>query len=909
MYTILEWGGSPDLDLALAPLNGREIGPIATPATVSDALAAPGLVCFRMEALRALKGDAAGLLVEAALDGVLLARIALPRAESFDIESLQRVMGISPGGADSTSRARSAAELWNALIAKLEAKPWPILDAMLGVLGKGRHPIRPLIESAAREALRTGFGTRERKIRDFFPKADPAWRLQRKEPKDPPERLDIARVCELFAEGQALAQAFGDYERRPEQVRMVREVCEAFNESLVLLVQAGTGTGKSLAYLAPSVLWAVHNDDPVVISTNTKNLQSQLYAKDLPFLERALGGGFRYALIKGRSNYLCGRKLLMALDAPEREFSAEERVALLPLLSWIAETETGDVAELSGLDPAMESAIWPRLSTERDECLGPRCRLSGRCYVRRARMLALQADVVVANHSTVLWETDTAGVALPPYRNIVFDEAHNLESVATDAFSLDAGPNHLPYTLNRLFSGRADRPGRGLLSVLRHHLSRIAAKGAVEACEKVSERITALIAFFKEVREASDRFFLLTGGMLREARFGAERLRYDADHRPDDWPALSMDARDFREIVVQLVTQIDVLQRACEEIAESKEEETEYADLADTGVEIGSQATGLREWVDQLDVLLHAEADNLVFWVQKDPRPGFGRLCAAPLDIAPMMEAKFFSRLRSAVFTSATMATAGDFAFMRDRLGVRGSVTSRVHETDLGTSFDFPRQVLLAVPMYLPEPAGEGGAFVPRFSETAVEVLRASRGRGLVLFTSHAMLRQARTLMLPALEAEGIRVLAQGIDGERSRLISQLHSGRPTVLLGTQSFWEGVDVPGEALSCLILAKLPFRVHTDPIVEARCQRLKAQGRNDFMEYMVPDAALRLMQGFGRLIRTRTDHGVVVLCDPRVMTKRYGQVFRNALPVKVSAFQDKAALTRAVSAFLKAGRRAD
>jgi Rad3-related DNA helicase len=903
MPTILEWDQSPEVDPALAPVEGSEIGEVVCPSDMREVLAAPDPVCFRLEALRAAKGESAALLAEKALDGGLLARIVLPKAESHDFEALARTFGISVEGTGSASRARRAAELWVALVKELGKKPWPVLDTMLRLLPGPGHPLRTLIESAERSALKRGFGTRERSLQDYLPKADPAWRAKRKEPKDPPDKLDPAQVSERFIEGGPLARAFEDYERRPEQVRMVGEVCDALNEGLVLMVQAGTGTGKSLAYLTPSVLWAVTNDDPVVVSTNTKNLQAQLFGKDLPFLERALGGGFRYAIIKGRSNYLCARKLLMLLDAPELELTAEERIDLLPVVSWVAESETGDVAELSGLTQGMESPLWPRLSTDRDECLGPRCRRSGRCYVRRARMLALQADVVVANHSTVLWETDNAGVALPPYRNIVFDEAHNLESVATDAFSLEAAPHYLPVALHRLFTGREGRAGGGLLSGLRRRLSGAAAKGSAQACEAVSDRVTGLIASFKELREASDRFFLQVGAQIEPMRRSVEKIRYDADNRTEDWPALAMEARDFREAVVQFAGGIDLLQRACDAITEGKEE-AEYADLADAASEVASLAAGLREWIEHLDVLLRAETDNFVYWVERDSRPGFGRLRAAPLDIAPMMEAKFFARVRSAVFVSATMAVGGSFSFMRDRLGIRGAVTSRVRETDLGSSFDFPRQVLLAMPLFLPEPVGEGGEFVERFSETAVEVLRASRGRALVLFTSHAMLRRARELMRPRLEAEGIRVLAQGIDGERSRLVDQLKAGRPTVLLGTQSFWEGVDVPGEALSCLVLAKLPFRVHTDPIVEARCQRLKAMGRNDFMEYMVPDAALRLMQGFGRLIRTRTDRGVVVLCDPRVMTKRYGQVFRNALPVRISVFQESAALARAVGNFLRA-----
>jgi Rad3-related DNA helicase len=907
MFSVIEWDDSPETDPVLVRAADEGRREVARPAPL-DALA-PGetLVCFKSDDPSA--EDSATLQTLFALgrvlDGALLARVVLPKEESHDLPALAAHYGLKAGGPDATARALAAADVFARLVADLKKQPLAALDEMRRLLAPTQHPLRPLIAEAAKLALKSGFGARAKTLKDLVP-ADPGARwITREPPKEPPAPLDVERVCGAFSPQGALAQGFAAYEHRPEQLRMVREVCDAFNEGLVLMVEAGTGTGKSLAYLAPAILWARENRDPVVISTNTKNLQSQLFEKDLPFLEKAMGGNIRYALIKGRANYLCVRKLLMVLGAAERELSDGERVAILPVISWLAATETGDVAEASGLKGGMESELWPRISTQRDECLGPRCRFARNCFVRRARARALQSDVVVANHATVFWEAGDAAVALPPFRCIVFDEAHNLENAATDAATIRVAPWQLSRVLNRLFRAQRDGAGRGLFANLQHQLSLAAMELPAGLAGRLAEAIRLSIETFPEARRAAESLFGGLALLLDASGQRLDRLRYGADRRPDDWPQLARSAEAFIEVVEPLAKALEGLAKPCAEVADPEAGREPFATLREIAVEIAAQALLLREMLEHLNKVLKAGDEDAVYWIEREQGRAGASFNAAPLDIAPLMEKTIFSRVRTAVFTSATLTVAGNFDFMRDRLGMRGAVSTRLRTADLGTSFDFERQALLAVPTFLPEPRTDGPDFVQPFSALAAGILTATRGRGLVLFTSHAMLREAYPAIKSALARSGIRVMAQGVDGERSMLVTRFSRETSSVLLGTQSFWEGVDVPGEALSCLIVAKLPFRVHTDPLVSARCEALKRKGRNDFTEYMVPDAVIRLKQGFGRLIRTRTDRGVVIVCDPRVVTKAYGKTFRDSLPARTRVFKNQAQLVGAVREFLKIG----
>jgi len=904
-FHILEWLAGPESDLSAIGVRGRAAGEPVRVEDPADLGGRGNLVCFRLEELNLLRPPAlAGLLERGDIaDATWLARVAMPTQDSFEVEDLAHRLGIPIRRGDSADRARMAAEVWLGLLRRLAGRPLAVLLEMERLLEPTGHFLRGLVKQVAKDVMRRSFGRPGRSIEDLLPDdAREAGRFRRTSPREPPSPLDAAEVVSLFEPEGPLARRFAAYEYRPEQVRMVKEVCEAFNDGLVLLAEAGTGTGKSLAYLAPAILWSVRNEDPVVVSTNTKNLQAQLFQKDLPFLERALGGAFRYALIKGRANYLCVRKLLMLLGAADSELVPEERVELLPLVSWLADTKTGDVAENAGFAPGMGSELWGRLSSQPDECLAGRCRWSRRCFVRRARALAAQSDIVIANHATVFSEAGLENVALPAHRSIVFDEAHNLEDVVTDCFTVQVGPWQVPRVLNRLARLRRGTRGVGLLVSLQRHLERVQPLDR-ERREEILGLLQVCRRWLPEIRQANDALFAAVRLLFEGMRGQDDRIRYDADHRPENWPAVAEAASRLGGLLGGLADRLESMEQRVESLAGRGTGESRLRPLRETAGEVGSQAHVLRNLVESVGVVVRAEDEAFVYWAQRGPGRGEVSLCAAPLDITDLMHRAVYGRMRTVVFTSATLTVEGGFEFMRDRLGLRGEVSSRVRTVALGSSFDFPRQVLLAVPLFLPEPRTGGPDFVEPFCRLCVDLLRVTAGRGLVLFTSHAMLRRAAEAIRPALATHGIRVLVQG-DGERARLAARFSRETSSVLLGTQSFWEGMDVPGEALSCLVLAKLPFRPHTDPIVSARCELLRSRGRNPFLEYMVPDAVMRLKQGFGRLVRTREDRGVVLLCDARAVTRPYGRSFRLSLPVQARTFADPDSLLAAVRDFLAA-----
>ena len=906
-FSVVAWLKAPGKDLALVRVRGESVsapmGPVALQALRSE----KNLVCFRPRELgKGLRGRTRSAPGHSkVIDATFLARIVLPSQSSYELEAIAAHFRIRPDFSDAPGRARTAAHVWVNLIRKLGELPMAVLAEMARLLHPTAHPLRGVIEKAAAQAVKKGFGTRARTLRDLLPPPLPSLsRPARSKPKDPPVLLDMESVCGVFSPDGVLAERFSAYEFRPEQIRMAREVCEALNRGLVLMVEAGTGTGKSLAYLIPSILWSVKNEDPVIVSTYTKNLQAQLFEKDLPFLRKALGGAFRYALIKGRANYLCVRRLLMLLGNADRELSDADRAAILPILTWLPQTTTGDLAENAGFAQGMESDLWARISTRPDECVGPRCRYARLCFVRRVRRLALEADVVVANHATVFSEANLQSAVLPDYRCVVFDEAHNLESVATDCLSIAVAGWQIPRVMNRLFRGRRDGAGHGLFTTLRFQLARTSGVVSPGVMKRVGDLIETCIRSFTGIRDTAEILFSSVALLFANAGPQVDRIRYDADHRPENWPAVAQAIGLFARRVGALADHLETIRKELSGSAADSERRDLPAGLAELVAEISAQERQIRTIPGSLEIVLKAEDETFVYWVQRerDRDRVNASLRAAPLDISEVMESTIYSKVRSVVFTSATLTAAGRFDFMRDRLGAHGAVSERLHTVDLGTSFDFDDQVLLAVPTFLPEPRAAAADFVGPFCRLVSETLEVTHGRGLVLFTSHAMLRKAHPLIASALSAHGIRVLAQGIDGDRARLMKRFAEDTSSVLLGTQSFWEGVDVRGESLSCLILAKLPFRPHTDPIVSARCELMESRDRNAFAEFMVPDAALRLKQGFGRLIRTRQDRGVVLVCDPRIVTKGYGRAFRESLPAAAKVFTEQGPMLKAVREFL-------
>ncbi len=824
-------------------------------------------------------------LARQAMDVAELARFCRPTAEAFDLETLcPPPVGAARRALDI---ARAVAAMWGVLVEEAGHLPLPVLATIAALLEPARHPLLPVFQDAERAALVDAFERREKLgvadlLTDFAALIDQEVKRQ---PRIPPEVLDSEAIGADFGPGGMLARTLAAYEHRGEQTRMVGEVCKAFNTGAILLCEAGTGTGKSLAYLLPALRWARHNSDPVIISTNTKNLQAQIFDKDLPLLERAQGEPLKTALIKGRANYLCVRKFLNLLEDVDRELDGTERALLPPIITWAVRTETGDIAENNGLQGGFSSELWSKLTTLGDECLGRRCPRARFCFIRRARALSLGADVVVANHSVVFSELGLDSPVLPPYEHIVFDEAHNVEHIATEHLAMRAEPYALTRITNRLHRGRPSGGGRGILANLSFRVG-CAAKGLDdEAAGAIESDIQRALDLLAPLEQASAEFFNGLTLLFLNAPRATDRMRYRGEALPDNWDAINAGGERLSRTVRDLVTALAALRASVEAAAENLPRAVDFMHS------LAGESAALSEFAATLGLLLRAEDEGYVYWAERSRyRRSPYALCAAPLDIGPLMNKLIYRQKSTVIFASATLAVDGRFDFMRDRLGLGEAEPGRVCEINVGSSFDFDRQVLFVVPMFLPEPSPGAHDFADRFAELATGLLTAMSGRGLTLYTSYRMLNDTQAHIRETLGRRGIRVLAQGIDGPRNHITRLFQRDVHSVLLGTQSFWEGVDIAGEALSCLILAKLPFHVFTDPIIEARCEMMRARGQDPFREYTLPSAIIRLKQGFGRLIRTRTDRGIICVADRRLASRGYGRRFLRSLPTQPHMYTD-------------------
>jgi ATP-dependent DNA helicase DinG len=596
---------------------------------------------------------------------------------------------------------------------------------------------------------------------------------------------------EFFGPGGTLAQRLDDYEFRPSQVRMAHAVHRALEEQNHVIIEAGTGTGKTLAYLLPALL----HGRRILVSTGTKTLQDQIFYKDIPLLESVLERPIRAAYLKGRNNYLC--RLKMETLHTEGLFSLRELKSFKAIIDWAAETETGDRAELGSVGD--DSDLWSRMDARRERCLGSKCKDYERCFLTLVRQKAMEADIVVVNHHLFfadlsIRKSDVPAI-LPDYSAVIFDEAHELEDIATDYFGF--------------------------------HISNFRLAEFVHDANKLEADVEL-------VSRASDRFF--NGfALLRDGRHPVPKLE-------------------------GIESLIGALQDARRSIKQMKDFSGEYEALARRAGELEAE----------LEIFRSGKLENYVSWIERRDRGIFLEAC--PVDVSGMLQEKLFTRVPTCVLTSATLTVGDSFGYMRERLGL-----NEARELSLATEFNVQKQALLYIPKSMPD--YRHPSYVERAAEEIRLVLRASTGRAFVLFTSY---RQMETLYQELVDDLPFPCMIQGKGGGKSRLLEEFKMTPNAVLFATASFWQGVDVKGEALSAVIIDKLPFQVPSDPLVAARSACIQRQGGNAFSEYHVPTAILRLKQGLGRLIRSTTDRGILAVLDNRLSTKSYGRLFMDSLP---------------------------
>jgi ATP-dependent DNA helicase DinG len=688
-------------------------------------------------------------------------------------------------------------------------------------------------------------------------------------------RIDPFDVVDTLGERGPIAGHLGQYEDRRSQRDMAAYIADGYNDGGVQLMEAGTGIGKSFAYLVPALAWARANQERTIVSTNTINLQEQLVGKDLPLLREALSTEDyvpRFALLKGWRNYLCLSRLHLAVGSQRTLLESDKLDELIGLSEWAGHTADGT---LSDLPVAPTPEIWDEVSAEADLCPRLKCPHFDRCFLFRARRRAAEADVVVVNHHLLAadlsvrraqdnWEE---AAVLPPYRRLVLDEAHHLEEVAAGHLGVQVTSR----SVRRLLS-RFERNGRGLAPTLAHELAARGDPSSRESLEILQQRLFPALA---DARRASDAMFLRLYERLAAASGGQLRLSDDfaVDQIWDEGLAFDLDAA---------LTGFRALRESVETIADRLAQGDDTERRGQILLELRGALRRLDAVSDGLNRALRPAGGGppTVRWMERTTRGQHVQLSAVPLDLAPLLRELLFDRLDTVVLTSATLAASGDFDFLESRLGLSGD-DSPVSERQIFSSpFDFPSQCLFGIPTDLPEPRedeiGHGAAVVQIVSDLAY----ASDGGMFVLFTSHVSLRRAAAELRIVL---GTRwpLLVQG-EAPRDVLLRRFRQAENAILLGTDSFWEGVDVPGRALRALVINKLPFKVPSEPLTAARLERLAEEGQDGFFHYLVPHAALKLKQGFGRLIRSRKDLGVVVLLDSRAVTKRYGPLLLGGLP---------------------------
>jgi DNA polymerase III epsilon subunit family exonuclease len=893
-----------------------------------------------------------------------LATLLVPEAAVYNLRAVATKLGIDPeeGRAHrAVADAELTMQVFLALRERIEEIPIEVLSEIGKATERSEWPLRHLFREVEYEKARnvfSGSSIRSQLASKGVSAAELDVGLLRSpdtaytyEPEpigfDGRYPVDHAEIEAILKPGGAMSDAFTSYEYRPQQVEMAKAVASAFNKGHHLIVEAGTGTGKSIGYLLPAILYSLRTGERVVVSTNTINLQDQLFNKDLPVLHEVLEGRpkdqrrkskddrrkplpapasdnnpqsairnpqsdgpqsapasgahirnpqlelppFRSALLKGKSNYICLRRWYhFRRGTPS---SIEQLRVMVKLLIWLPETDTGDRNELLLLNA--ENEVWGHVSVSEEGCPLYECqvRQKGLCFFDRARRQARAAHVLVVNHALLMADIAMEGGILPEYNHLIIDEAHNLEDEATDALGFTVDRTVVMKLLTEL-SSTPDVHGvtNDFLSKLHAGLagevSNLKLKpGATTRAGNMRNLMVAVDEVASRLRPTVDRARgsaseLFANLISVMEIYGDEQNLYDLRQRLTDQvrrhPAWSQVEVVWDNLSLQLSTIEDGLSRIATILgdvdwdamprAAGTEEVASYSDLL---LELRNHITNLHKLRSDSNTAIANPSEGAVYWMEARVKGGEVAIKCAPLHVGDLLDRYLFSRKRTVVLTSATLSTDNDFSYIRERLGLQTG-----QELQLTAPFDYQKSALIYLPEDMPEPGVPG--YQRHLEQTIIELCKASQGRALVLFTSHSAVRATYRAVQRPLEEEGIMVLGHNIDGSRRQLLERFKNNPRTVLLGTSSFWEGIDVVGDALSVLVIAKLPFAVPTDPVFAAR-----AEGFEDaFLQYSVPQAILKFKQGFGRLIRSKTDRGVVAVLDRRVLSKRYGQAFLNSLP---------------------------
>ncbi len=811
------------------------------------------------------------------LDIALIARTFWPERAVFTLNALCDDFDITVGlHTRAKEDARRVGELTIELVRRLPERVWRDLASDLhGLIGSTTHRSRFFFAGLL-------------DLTKDIPKPKPV--LDSDSDAELSELIEES-VSELLGKHGVFERALSFFSARPMQVEMAEAVEQAFQNDEILIVEAPTGVGKSLAYLVPALRWAAGQPEAgrqVIVSSYTKMLQEQLHRKDIGEIRQALGRPFRSAVLKGRNNYLCKRRLRTLLCEAHERLSDSDRIQLMPLLRWSELTTTGDISEISAFGSRTHAFLWSQIASDSLACAGGTCSAAKGDFHRLAQERAGKAQILFINHALLFSDFARLTVGDAERRRFVLDEAHQVEKAAVAAMSIELSPLIFRNALATLVD---ERTSRGLLpSVLKshaHHLKDESARLGSEITEQARNLYQSARQQFSGLGE---HVYAFNGDSPRSQKI---RFRHD-----DGWHREA--ARALNPFYIQWTEFGSRLNKLIDELADLRGEERLSAE---TLVELRSAADNVLKISEDFSRVLTEEDTDWVKWIEAG-RVDHGAWCAlymSPIDVGPLMQKSIWPAVGSAVLTSATLTVADNFSATKSALGLEGWDERPVRELIVESPFRLEEQMRMAVPMYLPDPRGSDPLFVEALGELAALIVEQHHRATVILCTSNDMVERLTQIIAPAAKRAKRPLFSQGRSSSPIELLAEYRKHRHGILIGAATFWEGIDLVGESLEILIVSKIPFDVPTDPWFAARCESVQNGGKDPFREYSVPAATLRLRQGVGRLIRHASDRGFVIIADPRLVNSRYGETIRKSLPVWLRPVRSAEELLSGISTF--------
>ena len=688
---------------------------------------------------------------------------------------------------------------------------------------------------------------------------------------DENKKIDIKPY---FEKNGLLSQYFKEFEYRDEQLHMATHIEKGLNDEKKVIVEAGTGTGKTLAYLIPSIQWAVENEKKVIISTNTINLQEQLLNKDIPIVKKIMSKDFKYLLVKGRGNFLCNRKhanLLSTKLVDLEDFSDDQKKQFQALINWGKETKTGDKSELYF---EVDYTVWEYFQSETDICAGARCPYKAECFFMKSREERKKADILIANHhiffsdlairKEIGFNTDYS--ILPEYGLVVFDEAHNIQKVARDYFSYEVSKYSFTKAMNQILNVAQKKKNKGQLEILINYLKKRNYEDK-ETIEKLLENDIRLNHgnLFKAGRDYFDRLIeIFSKGQIGSVSF---RIKKDEIMASSFYSMLNDVKENFS---LEFNTYLKVVRKTIALLKDTEDNDGIINDFI-------KYTERLETFYENFKFINNLDDEDFIYWVEVNNKKNNSKLVATPLQIDDELSENLYSNLKQMIFTSATIAIENNFDYFKKSIGLEEETYNKI----IASPFDYDKQMKVYIPSGLPDPNDRN--FLDEIEPLLKKMILKTRGRTFVLFTSYKSLNYMYYMLRDELEKNGINFFIQGMY-PRTKLVEMFKNSDAPVLFGTDSFWEGVDVKGEKLVSVIIVKLPFKVPSDPVTEAIIETYELQGKNPFIEYQIPESVIKFKQGIGRLIRSKEDRGIITILDNRIVTKRYGKYFLDSIPTK-------------------------